>query len=41
LDNIENKQAFIEDLKIVHEHLNQLKDFLIQYNDESPEHKKI
>ena len=40
LDNIENKQAFIEDLKIVHEHLNQLKDFLIQYNDESPEHKK-
>ncbi len=40
LDNIENKQAFIEDLKIVYEHLIQLKDFLIQYNDESPEHKK-
>ena len=40
LDKIENKQAFIDDLKIVHEHLNQLKDFLIQYNDESPEHKK-
>ena len=40
LDNIENKHAFIDDLKIVHEHLNQLKDFLIQYNDESPEHKK-
>lgn len=40
LDNIENKQVFREDLKIVHGHLNQLRDFLIRYNNESPEHKK-